>query len=299
MINPQDEITEADVVRVDGALGQLLDLVRRRVPSVLEPAWRAMSKDEATTTAKLACTDGSLWGADPVSTVRTVASMLIDAIVQNVNAFHVQLRARAISPLAIDPQVRTALEAASQAWWLLDETIKGRTRVARLYVLRRSSAEALKTTVGHMDLGLPGPYGSEVAHLEDYYEGKLALARTPGPNGEWGCEQQMKIGYTRRAAQYVGEIGHNPAAGPYAFYSGAAHAELWRIQHGYREVKRPDGTVVLDPYIPVVWLNAAASVCIDSMMYPLARAFVYAGRGASWKDLEAQVAPLREAMTLN
>lgn len=298
MVNPQDEVTGADVERVQAALGQVLELVRRRWPENLTPAWSAPAKDEVAATAKLVCTDGSLWGPDPVSTVRPVGAMLIDAVIQNVNAVNVQLIAGALSPLAIDPQVRVAVEAASQAWWLLDETIKPLIRVARLYVLRRCSAEALQTTVGHMGLGAAGPYGSGITQLQNYYEAKLGLARTPGPRGEWGCEQQMKASYSRRAAQYVGEIGHNPAAAPYAFYSGATHAKLWRIEQGYRAITRPDGTVLLDAYIPMVWLNAAASVCVDALMYPLARALLYTGRGAAWHDLNNLVEPLRRVLTL-
>jgi hypothetical protein len=65
------------------------------------------------------------------------------------------------------------------------------------------------------------------------------------------------------------KIGQDPASGPYAYYCGASHAELWRIQHSYDEVQRPDGQVVWIPSAPVATVNAAVSVCADAHRTPL------------------------------
>jgi hypothetical protein len=56
--------------------------------------------------------------------------MLIDTVIQNADAVHVLLESRATSTLALDAQARAALEAAAQAWWLLEPRLGGRARVA-------------------------------------------------------------------------------------------------------------------------------------------------------------------------
>jgi hypothetical protein len=49
---------------------------------------------------------------------------------------------------------------------------------------------------------------------------------------------------------------------------------------------------------PVATVNAAVSICIDALTYPVARAFALLGRGASSVELHQLRQPLRSALTL-
>jgi len=289
----------ADVSRMHTALAQLLDTVRRRIPSDWTPPWRSEGEDEIKATSRLSRTDGSPWGENPLSTVFPVSAMLIDTVIQNVDAFHVLLESRSTSTLALDAQARAALEAAAQAWWLLEPRVGGRTRVARLYVLRRSSASRLQQTAQKMGLPTASGYGTLIQDLDDYYQGELGLVPMLSQNGNWtGCENQKPLDYTKRVKAFMEQIGQDPASGPYAYYCGASHAELWRIQYSYDEVQRPDGQVVWVPSAPVATVNAAVSVCVDALTYPVARALALLGRGASCAELHHLRQPLRSALTL-
>jgi hypothetical protein len=211
----------------------------------------------------------------------------------------VLLESRATSTLALDAQARAALEAAAQAWWLLEPGLGGRARVARLYVLRRSSASRLEQAAQKMGLQAAVGYGALVQELDDYYQGELGLAPMLSSKGNWvGCENQEPFDYTTRVKAFMEQIGQDPATGPYAYYSGASHAELWRIQYSYDETQRPDGQTVWIPRAPVATVNAAVSVCVDALTYPVARAFALLGRGASSAELHELRQPLRSALTL-
>lgn len=289
----------SDVYRMHAALGKLLGTVRGRIPAAWTPAWRSDAEDEVKATSRLLRTDGGPWGESPLSTVFPIAGMLIDTVIQNADAIHVLLESRATSTLALDAQARAALEAAAQAWWLLEPGVGGRARVARLYVLRRSSACRLEQAAQKMGLPTTVGYGALVQELDDLYQGELGLTPTLSPKGNWtGCESQMAFDYTARVKAFMEQIGQDPAAGPYAYYCGASHAELWRIQHSYDEVQRPDGQTLLVPRAPLATVNAAVSVCVDALTYPVARAFALLGRGASSTELHQLRQPLRSALSL-
>ena len=289
----------SDVRRMRTALGKLLGTVRRRIPDAWTPTWRSDAENEVKVTSALPRADGSPWGTSPLSTVFPVSGMLIDTVIQNADAIHVLLESRATSTLALDAQARAVLEAAAQAWWLLEPGLGGRARVARLYVLRRSSAGRLEQTAGKMGLPTAVGYGALVKELDDFYQGELGLVPMLSSKGNWiGCENQMPFDYTTRVKAFMEQIGQDPAAGPYAYYCGASHAELWRIQYSYEEIQRPDGQTVWVPRAPVATVNAAVSVCVDALTYPAARAFAFLGRGASSEELHQLRQPVRSALTL-
>jgi hypothetical protein len=149
-------------------------------------------------------------------------------------------------------------------------------------------------------MGLPtaSGYGTLIQDLDDYCQGGLGLVPMLSQNGNWtGCENQKPLDYTKRVKAFMEQIGQDPS-GPYAYYCGASHAELWRIQYSYDEVQRPDGQVVWVPSAPVATVNAAVSVCVDALTYPVARALALLGRGASCAELHHLRQPLRSALTL-
>lgn len=299
MINDYAPVGISDAFRMHAALGRLLDTARERLPGALAPTWRSDAEDEVKKTSCLLRADGGPWGESPLSTVFPVSGMLIDTVIQNADAVHVLLESRSTSTLALDAQVRAVLEAAAQAWWLLEPGIGGRTRVARLYVLRRSSASRLEQTAQKMGLSSAAGYGAEVTQLDAFYQGELGLVPALSSKGNWiGCEKQMAFDYTTRVKVFMEQIGQDPASGPYAYYCGASHAELWRIQHSYDEVKTPGGRAIFVPRAPLVTVNAAVCVCVDAVTYPVARAFALLGRGASSTALHQLVRPMRSALTL-
>ena len=138
-----------------------------------------------------------------------------------------------------------------------------------------------------------------VTQLDAFYQGELGLVPTLSSKGNWiGCENQMAFDYTTRVKVLMEQIGQDPASGPYAYYCGASHAELWRIQYSYDEVKTPGGQAIFVPRAPLVTVNAAVCVCVDAVTYPVARAFALLGRGASSTALHQLVRPMRSALTL-
>ncbi len=166
------------------------------------------AEDEVKKTSRLLRTDGSPWNKSPLSTAFPVAGMLIDTVIQNADAIHVLLEFRATSTLALGAQVRATLEAAAQAWRLLEPGIGGRSRVARLYGLRRSGASRLEQTAQKMGLSSAAGYGAEVQQLDALHQGQLGLAPTLSSKGNWvGCEKQMAFDYTTRVKAFMEQIG--------------------------------------------------------------------------------------------
>jgi hypothetical protein len=104
------------------------------------PAWRSQAEADVAVTSKLLRIDGTAWGEEPVRTAFTVTGMLVAAVLEHAEGVLLYLVTRPTATLAIDTLTRGALEAAAQAWWLMDPAISGRARVARLYVVRRPAA---------------------------------------------------------------------------------------------------------------------------------------------------------------
>jgi hypothetical protein len=142
-----------------------------------------------------------------------------------------------------------------------------------------------------------GGYGTTVADIDQHYENTLGLAREVGKKGGWtGYEKQLAMGYRDRAAAFMQDLGHTPNEATYAFYSGAPHAELWRLIHSYTTATNTAGMNTWFPADHADHARAALSVCIDALIFPLARAMVLLGRGAATTDLARLQSGLRMAM---
>lgn len=99
--------------------------------------WLRKAKQVRAVTSKLLRTDGTAWGEEPVRTAFTGTGCWSPRRWST-------RRARPTATLAIDTLMRGALEAAAQAWWLMDPAISGRVRVAPLHVVRRRSGWAVR-----------------------------------------------------------------------------------------------------------------------------------------------------------
>ncbi len=202
--------------------------------------------------------DGTAWGDAPLGSAYTAAGLLIAAAVEHADAAHRLLGSSPTSSLALDTMTRAALEAAAQAWLLLDPAIDGRIRVARLYALRRASASALEKTAAQLGLASARGYGAQTADLDHLYETTLGMTVHRGPKGGFvDCEGKSAGSYTGRVGAFMTGIGVDPGSGPYAYFCGASHAELWRIQERHREAPAADGAVHLVPHAPRALIHTA------------------------------------------
>lgn len=293
------QITASDVARWAVPFSAMTSAVRDRTAdgAWTVPAWRSQAEADATSTSKLLRTDGTVWGDEPVRTAFTVTAMQIAAALEHAEAVLVQLLTRPTATLAIDTLTRGALESAAQAWWLMDPAIGGRARVARLYVVRRRSAQHHEDTAGRMGIPLTAAMGTQVKDINRHYRDVLGLGEDLGRKGGWkGSEGQQLFDSTGIVASFMHETGQAPAAGPYAFCSGAPHAELWRLAYGYSLAAAPDGTQVFIPQAPRDVVRTAVSICIDAVLQPTARALYLLGRNAGLADLRRLEQPLRHAM---
>jgi hypothetical protein len=184
--------------------------VRHRTRDAWVPTWQSDAADEVTITSRLLRNDGTPWGTSPAETVFTVAAMLIGAALENAQAVHLLLSESPTSTLVIETITRAALEAACQAWNLMEPGIGARARVARLYVLRRCSAERLEDTAQRMNIMLTPGYEPRPADIDQLYRDQLGLVEDLNPKGNWiGCEGQKPFSYTERVAEFIRDVGQS------------------------------------------------------------------------------------------
>lgn len=109
-------------------------------------------------------------------------------------------------------------------------------------------------------------------------------------------EKQLAMGYGDRAASFMRDLGNAPDEATYAFYSGAPHAEMWRLSHGYSTTTGTGAAATGVPVDRPDHIRAALSVCIDTLVYPAARAMTLLGHGAAVSEIASLRSQLRQAM---
>ncbi|MER6374430.1 hypothetical protein ABT255_40095 [Streptomyces mirabilis] len=289
-------LTTAHVQRWEAPFGELLDIVSRRVADNMNPAWKSDAASEIAQTATLLRSDGTSWGVKPAGTTLAVAEVLLRAVLEHADAVRVLLLLRSRSAMSIEALVRNALEAAAQAWWLLEPGIGGRSRVVRRLLLERASASALEDSAAKMGYTVSSGYGKTVADTEKERAG-LKIQDDFSPRGRWvGADGQRPLSYTARTALFMEQTGQAPPKGPYAFVSGTAHAELWRILYSYTSEKTPDGANLLVPHTSADFVRFAISACVDAVAQPAIRAFQCLGHGAALAEINRLRGPIIAAM---
>jgi hypothetical protein len=93
-------------------------------------------------------------------------------------------------------------------------------------------------------------------------------------------------------------IGVDPGSGPYAYFCGTSHAELWRIQERHREAPAADGAPYLVPHALRALIHAALSASVDAVIHPVERVLYLLGRTAGTAELAHTAAQVRTALTL-
>jgi hypothetical protein len=169
--------------------------------------------------------DGTPWGDRPVRTVHAYAQMSTKLTAEFARCGALLIGAGRPAP-GIETETRSALEAGSVAWWLLEPRLTARQRVCRMQLLRRNSARELAKSIKEVGED-PAVAGKEtVAGIEAECRA-LRLARFT--QGGDKLEDQVRLGYTARVKALTDELGN---FGAYSIYSGVAHAELagiWRL----------------------------------------------------------------------
>ncbi|WP_042404649.1 hypothetical protein [Streptacidiphilus carbonis] len=289
-------LTPAHVDRWAAPFGELLDVVSRRVAGRMSPAWQSDASDEISETAALVRSDGISWGPNPGSITLVVAEVLMRAALEHAHAVRMLLLLRPSSAMSIESLVRSALEAASQAWWLLEPGIGGRERVVRRLLLERKTAAALEKSAAKMGYTVSSDHGKTI---DDTDKERVALGIQDdfGPKGGWvGAAKQRPLDYTTLVERFMEQTGQDAPQGPYAFLSGTAHAELWRILYAYTSEKDTAGANVFMPRTSADFVRFAVSACIDAAAQPAIRAFQWLGHGAALAEIRQLREPIREAM---
>lgn len=297
MVLPSPAVTAAHVARWEEPFGKLLNVVSHQVAGRMNPAWKSDAALEIAQTAALPRSDGTTWGTLPASNTLTVAELLIRTALEHADAARTLLLLRPHSPMAIESLVRNALEAASQAWWLLEPDIGGRERVVRRLLLERASAAALEKSAASMGYTVTSDYGKTVADADKERADLKVNDDPPARDGSWlGSEGQRPLKYGPRVALFMEQTGQDSPQGPYAFISGTAHAELWRIRYAYAGHKDATGANILMPHASADFVRFAVSACVDAVAQPAIRAFLWLGHGAPLERLRSLRTPIREAM---
>ncbi len=227
-----------------------------------EPGSAALA-EAATTEAR---PDGALWGDRPIRTAYAYAQMSTKLAAEFSRCAALLIGAARPAP-GIETETRSALEAGSVAWWLLEPGLTARQRVCRLQLLRRNSARELARSIAEVGED-PAVAGNEtVAAIEAECH---ALGMASFTQGGDKLEGQERLKYTKRVQSLTDELG-NPGA--YSIYSATAHAELagiWRLftQAG---ATLPDRQPLYSPAPNLHATYAAADSSLKAMMGPIER----------------------------
>ena len=260
------DLTEADVHEMKRFLGDTCADVKRWLP---EPEWRPAWQSEAARERanRERGTDGP-WGDRPVRAAYTAAALYLESVLQCMRAMGAALTTDTTHyvPYCL---ARAAMEAGSQAFWLLEPDIGARRRVARFMLIRASGARNRAEEVSLTDPASAGMYGETPEQLdaEAVRLGlRLEYRQTRKHRGQWWCEDDKLPGYTERNRQLERAM-LSPAA--YKIYSAALHAEWHAVIGGWDEVTMADGSraLVSRPDRVAVWgavLVAAAPAVVPA-----------------------------------
>lgn len=267
---PVTELTDDDVQEMKRFLTETCSDVKRWLP---EPEWRPGWQSEAAVERgnNEQGPDGP-WGPAAVSSVYVAAAMCLEAVLQCMQAMAASITVDTTHYVP-DCLARAAMEAGSQAFWLMEPGIGARRRVARFMLIRASGAQRRAEEVARTDPGQASSYGEtsgQAAALAAHY-GLACVYRQykRRRGGEWWCEGEKLPGYTERNLM-LEEAMLTPAA--YSIYSAALHADWHSVTGNWTEVIMSDGTkaVVISPNRVAVW--GAVLVAAAPAMFPAARA---------------------------
>ena len=137
------DLTVADVEEIDKYLTATREDIMTWLPSEWVPAWKSVAAAEL---LNRELGDGRVpWGEDPVRTAYAAAQIFINATLDGLGGLADSTDLLSTAYLA-HVIARPAMEAGSQAWWLLDPEIGARRRVIRSVLIRAQSARTYAAT---------------------------------------------------------------------------------------------------------------------------------------------------------
>jgi hypothetical protein len=225
--------------------------------------------------------DGSAWGEDPVRTAYAASAAFLFASLDCLQAMadSVNLLTTAYVPNVI---ARAAMEAGSQAWWLLEPKIGARRRAIRSILVRAKSARYLSQAARKIDpVGQVTQYGEDQPTVRSYAR-DLGISYICNDD-RTECEGEKLPGYNARAAALESAMKMIAA---YNIYSGATHAELYSVAQGWRQSPIPGQAAPSWERAPdrqAVWATVIAAAGFAAM--PAYRAIILLGRNARAVEL--------------
>jgi hypothetical protein len=144
------ELSDEDVAEIRRFLLETCADLKRWLP---EPQWRPGWQSEAAQEqVNEEYGPSGPWGPDPVCSVYIAAAMYLEAVLQCMRATADSITTDTTHYVP-DCLARAAMEAGSQAFWLLEAGIGARRRVGRFMLLRASGAQRLAQEVARTDPG--------------------------------------------------------------------------------------------------------------------------------------------------
>lgn len=174
-----------------------------------------------------------VWGEVPVRMAYAVAIMCYSAALEQARAM-LPLMAGDFSAVPVVVLARSLLEAASQAWWLLEPEIGHRRRVKRLQALRfRSGVEGERAA--EADGAAPDQYHryTETTDQVMRFSQALGLAIPSQDRNVYVCGGERLPTASRRVVMMFADVD---VPSLYHLYSGFPHGELFALRQGFEQV---------------------------------------------------------------
>jgi hypothetical protein len=190
------------------------------------------------------------------------------------------------TPLVPNVLARAAMEAGSQAWWLLEPGIGARRRVIRSMLIRAASARELKTAVRKVDRTLRISDFGEDPDMVRQCAARLGLTYICNDRTT-ECESERLPGFTKRADDF-GEANRMTAA--YRIYSASVHVQWYAVVQDWRDVDKAETSTPMRERRPdreAAWAAVIASAGFAVM--PAWRAMTLLGLNARLMELREHV----------
>ena len=190
---------------------------------------------------------GGPWGEEPVQTALSYASLATWTVCDHLNTMATLIEpSEGLTLFGLQVMSRSALEAASQAWWLLEPDIGERVRVERSFGVRLRSARDTLRVLG--ELGVPA---SDIAASEQRKNEVLRQAAARGiavhrRNGQPVGLKSSVPAKGELVAAILEEIDFGIGKGFYSFLAGISHADPWALHQFFNFDQPTVGSVVVD-----------------------------------------------------
>jgi hypothetical protein len=210
--------------------------------------------------------NGAPWGERPVRTTYALAQMATKLAAEFSRCAAVLIALDRPAP-GIETETRSALEAGSVAWWLLQPGLTARQRVCRMQLLRRNNAREYARSIAEVGED-PAVAGREtIARIEAECSD---LGLSPFTQSGDVLEGEVRLKYTPRVKALTDELGN---VGAYSIYSASAHSELagiWRL-YAQTGATLPDRQPLISPAANHELSHAAGSTALKALMGPMER----------------------------